>query len=197
MKTAVKNSAAKFAAAALVLFLLSGCSPAGGASPTPSASPAETPSASPTETPAEATVPPIAETPGPTVYQNDQYGFTFTLPESWEGYTIVETQWEAISVNGEKDPITGPKLLIRHPDWTEDAKREDIPIMIIPLDQWDLLMNATYHIGAAPLEPTELGRNNAYVFALPARYNFDFLEGYEEVDEILQGNPLKGVDIAQ
>ena len=56
-------------------------------------------------------------------------------------------------------------------------------------------MNATYHIGAAPLDPTELGRNNEYVFALPARYNYDFLLGYEEVAEILEGGPLQATDV--
>ncbi len=76
----------------------------------------------------------------------------------------------------------------------ENREREDIPILVIPLDQWDLLMEGTYHIGASPLEPTELGRNDRCVFALPARYNYDFLEGYEEVEEILEGNPLRATD---
>lgn len=191
MKTVIKSSAAKCAAAALALMLLGGCAAAGGTAPTPSISPSETP--------AESTAAPTAtgtETPETVVYQNDQYGFTFALPDSWTGYTIVETQWEGIS-QGDGDPITGPEILIRHPAWTEAAKREDIPIMVITLDQWDQLQSDAYHIGAAPIEPTELGRNNEYVFALPARYNYDFLEGYEEVDEILQGNPLQGVDVSQ
>jgi hypothetical protein len=48
-----------------------------------------------------------------------------------------------------------------------------------------------FHIGAAPINPSELGRNATYVFALPARYNYAFPTGYEEVDEILKGNPLR------
>jgi len=36
----------------------------------------------------------------------------------------------------------------------------------------------------------QLGRNEEYVFALPARYNFGFLGGYEEVEMILENNPL-------
>ena len=40
------------------------------------------------------------------------------------------------------------------------------------------------------LEPSELGRNTSYVFALPARYNYAFPTGYNEVEEILQNKPL-------
>ena len=39
--------------------------------------------------------------------------------------------------------------------------------------------------------PKELGRNSKYVFALPARYNFAFPTGFEEVEDILAGNPLQ------
>ncbi len=42
-----------------------------------------------------------------------------------------------------------------------------------------------FHIGSAPINPSELGRNTKYVFALPARYNFAYLTGYEEVEEII------------
>jgi hypothetical protein len=48
------------------------------------------------------------------------------------------------------------------------------------------------HIGAAPINPKELGRNSKYVLALPARYNFAFPTGFEEVDKIIEQNPLKG-----
>jgi len=192
----MKNSAVKVAAAALALLLLGGCaaaSPAVTASPTPTETPAES---TESPAPAEATESPApAATPVAVVYENDQYGFTFALPDSWAGYTIVEDQWEALMVDGDGETITGPKLLIRHPDWMEDEPREDIPILVITLDQWDQLAEGTYHIGASPLEPTELGRNDQYVFALPARYNYDFLEGYEEVAEILEGGALQATDV--
>jgi hypothetical protein len=42
----------------------------------------------------------------------------------------------------------------------------------------------------SPDRPRELGRNQTYVFALPARYNFAFPTGYEEVEAILNNNPL-------
>ncbi|MDD2756827.1 MAG: hypothetical protein PHS80_15045, partial [Methanothrix sp.] len=62
---------------------------------------------------------------------------------------------------------------------------------IFTLAQWDDLLAEKFHIGAAPIGPSELGRNADYVFALPARYNYAFPTGYEEVDQIIQGKPLK------
>ena len=63
--------------------------------------------------------------------------------------------------------------------------------MIFTLDQWSLLEKEEYHIGAAPVRPSILGQNNKYVFALPPRYNYTFPEGYEEVENILENNPLQ------
>jgi hypothetical protein len=52
------------------------------------------------------------------------------------------------------------------------------------------MQSGEWHIGAAPISPLELGHNSRYVFALPARYNYAFPEGWEEVEQILQGQPL-------
>ncbi len=84
----------------------------------------------------------------------------------------------------------GRSFLFRHPEWTSEIPRQDIPIMIFTLSQWDALQRQEFHIGAAPIGPKELGRNSNYVFALPARYNFAFPKGYEEVEDILEDNPL-------
>jgi len=62
--------------------------------------------------------------------------------------------------------------------------------MVFTLPQWSSLQQEKFHIGAAPVGPKELGRNNRYVFALPARYNFTFPPGFEEVENILESNPL-------
>jgi len=129
--------------------------------------------------------------PGPVTYQNGEYGFVFSLPESWEGYTIVTEQWEGLPPGGSEPAEAGPLILIRHPDWRTDSPRQDIPIMVFTLSQWEALQAGEFHIGAAPIGPSELGRNGEYVFALPARYNYAFPEGYEEVEEILTGNPLQ------
>lgn len=129
------------------------------------------------------------------VYNNNEYGFDFALPDSWDGYTIVTDKWEGTSANDSQNTSeTGPKISIRHPQWTSEKPRQDIPIMVFTLDQWDSMQKDEFHIGAAPINPSELGRNSKYVFALPARYNFAFPEGYEEVDTILNGKPLTSTE---
>ena len=130
----------------------------------------------------------------PLVYQNDQYGFIFTLPETWLGYSVITTNWQGIEPgkSPEESPsIEGSILNIRHPYWTEEKPRQDIPIMVFTPSQWGALERGKFHIGAAPMGPKELDRNDKYIFALPPRYNFAFPEGFEEVEEILEGNPLK------
>lgn len=136
----------------------------------------------------------LASISGPIKYENNQYGFNFALPESWNGYKIVDSYWEGMSIggqNGETIVQRGPIVLIRHPKWTEQSPRLDIPIMIFTQDQWSSLQKEEFHIGAAPIGPSKLDENSKYVFALPARYNFSFLPGYKDVENILKENPLK------
>jgi len=138
------------------------------------------------------------QTGGTILYRNSDYGFVFILPESWKGYTIVSEGWEGRSLEDSTSgqvTETGPKLLIRHPKWTKENPMEDIPIMVFTQEQWDKVQQEKISLGAAPIGPTELGKNSTYVFALPARYNFDSLTGYKEVEQILEGNPLKPFNI--
>jgi hypothetical protein len=131
---------------------------------------------------------------GSIVYRNDRYGFNFSLPGSWKGYIIVFDKWEGLSLEGSKRNKvveTGPIISIRHPRWTLKNPRQDIPIMIFTLTQWDLLQQKKFRIGAAPIGPKEIDRNSRFVFALPARYNYAFPTGYEEVEKILESSPLK------
>jgi hypothetical protein len=134
-------------------------------------------------------------------YRNTDYGFTFSLPESWKGYSIMTQQWEGFpnNANGaasDDTPVYGPEILIVHPLWTVEHPRQDIPIMVFTLAQWDQVQQAELTVGAAPIPPSELGRNATYLFALPARYNYAFPTGYEEVAKILEGNPLRGTGTA-
>ncbi|WP_391117465.1 hypothetical protein [Psychrobacillus sp. L3] len=147
------------------------------------------------QSPVENKVAPVeAEQSGSILYQNTEYGFTFKLPKTWENYSIVADKWEGLAItssDGEKVVETGPIISIRHPKWTSENPRQDIPIMIFTLKQWDLLQKEKFHIGAAPIGPSELNRNEKYVFSLPARYNFAFPTGYEEVEKIIEGKPLE------
>lgn len=144
---------------------------------------------------AEAEVIRVMEQPqaGQIVYKNTRYGFSFSLPESWKGYTIVKSEWEGLSLErADKSKVVerGPIISIRHPEWTAQNPRQDIPIMIFTHAQWNSLQKGKFSVGAAPVGPTEIDRNRSYVFALPARYNYAFPTGYEEVEKILEGNPL-------
>lgn len=131
---------------------------------------------------------------GATVYKNTEYGFSFSLPESWRGYSVIADEWEGFTPGGSVAVEKGPLISIRHPQWTAQNQRQDIPIMIFTQGQWKAMQSRKFHIGAAPVGPRELGSNSSYVFALPARYNYAFPAGYEEVEEILQGNPFKPLE---
>lgn len=133
----------------------------------------------------------ITQLETPILYSNTEYGFSFSLPLNWKEYFIVKKEWEGNMVEKQTGgDVKGPEILIRHPLWTSDVPRQDIPIMIFTLAQWDLVKQEKLSLGAAPIGPSELGRNANYVFALPARYNFAFPVGYEEVEKILQSNPF-------
>ena len=121
-------------------------------------------------------------------YQNKQYGFTVRLPVSWKGFTVVQEEWSGS--NGSAVVAHGPLLLLRHPKWTKDNPRQDIPIMIFTLAQWKDVDDGDVAVSAAPIPPTELDHNGKYVFALPPRYNFALAEGWEEVQKIMDGKPL-------
>ena len=129
------------------------------------------------------------------VYSNTDYGFEVQLPDSWEGYTIVTDSWNGIALDGDKqgeNVASGDIIKIRNPKWTEDNPYQDIPVMVFTLDQWDQVSNEKMAVSAAPIPPAKLGSNSKYVFALPARYNYAFPTGFEEVEDIVASNPLVG-----
>ncbi len=138
-----------------------------------------------TQTTAATTAP---ENPGKAavVYTNRQYGFRFNLPADWKGYSVLVQRWDGTTQEEPRRKEHGPRIVLRDPRWTKAKPRQDIPIMILTLAQWkqDLV------VSAAPIGPSELGRNPRYVFALPPRYNFAFEDGYQEVEEIMKTKPL-------
>lgn len=132
---------------------------------------------------------------GTVTYLNKQYGFSLDLPASWQGYTALREFWQGTTASpkgGEVATEQGPEIILRDPRWSEVAPRQDLPILIFTASQWAALQQDKFHVGAAPIGPTELGRNDSYVFALPARYNYAFPPGYEEVDALVRSSPLKG-----
>ena len=125
-------------------------------------------------------------------YINTDLGFSISLPASWEGFSILTSNWEGFSSGDSADEVApqGPKISIIHPESTAQQPRQEIPIMVFTIEQWNQLQREEFHVSAAPYGPAELGRNSHYVFALPPRYNFAYLEGFEEVEQILEGAPL-------
>ncbi len=133
-----------------------------------------------------------SQTEPPIIYDNEQYAFHFTLPGDWKGFSIVDDEWlgTVSTVKSDTTVEKGPLVRIRHPQWTVATPHQDVPIMIFTAKQWTDLQKGKYQLGAAPVGPTELGRNEKYIFALPAHYNFAFPVGYEEVNDIIKGKPF-------
>lgn len=151
-------------------------------------------------------------------YNNTEYGFTFTLPLGWQGYSVITDMWKGNSLvqttgtnststksgslneskSGPKsESENGPKLILRNPKWTASAPYEDLPILIFTTSQWNAYIAEQFSIGAAPIKATELARNTTYVFALPARWDFDYSLGYEEAQDTMNGSPLRAFEVVE
>ena len=131
------------------------------------------------------------------IYTNNRYGFRFYLPSSWKGYSIIESEWDGSAQSEGIHDEGGPHIVIRHPLWTEDNPREDIPIMVFTHKQWREVDRGNIIVSPAPIGPCPIGANKRYVFALPPRYNYDLADGWEEVVKILQRRPLRAYDSAK
>ncbi|MEK7638192.1 MAG: hypothetical protein AAB375_02085 [Patescibacteria group bacterium] len=143
----------------------------------------------------------FAACPGEIVYTNNQFGFQIALPQSWTGYTVVNQKEDIYDLTGATTTNNGviaqfPIFRIRHPLSTLAVPRQDIPIMVFTTGQWRYILAGEYNVGAAPIPPSELAHNSRYVFALPARYNYAFPEGFEEVERILSGKPVTAFEPA-
>jgi hypothetical protein len=139
-------------------------------------------------TPTEQTDP-VVTIPTSLLYTNDIYGFAVTLPITWKGYTVTETT---------KDSQDGKyyEVHLVHPESTKENPRMDVPVLIVPIAIWNTWYppadpESGHHPFAAPIPATERGRNTNYVFATAPRYNFSYLPGWEEVDEIVK--TIKGL----
>ena len=127
----------------------------------------------------------------PIVYANRQYGFSFELPPSWIGYTVVMDRWEG-QRGGDAGPSeTGPKIVLRDRRWTASKPYQDIPIMVFTKAQWKVVASEGVIVSAAPTDPERIGGSRGYVFALPPRYvGFTEAQGQQAVVDWMRGNHL-------
>lgn len=142
----------------------------------------------------------FAPCPTGAIYTNNGFGLAISLPSSWKGYRVISDEgetagWHAtdVSAGDNNEVASGPMVILRHPLWTEAKPYENLPIMVFTLDQWKHVgMQGTndWSVSAAPIPPSELARNGTYVFALPARYNYDFAEGYQILDDAIRAGAV-------
>lgn len=129
----------------------------------------------------------------PIEYRNAQYDFCVSLPEDWKGYSIIVGEWNGDLYNrwgGHDGYPVGPKITIRHPQWTSRNPHQDIPIMVFTHAQWRLVQKEQLIVSAAPVGPGEVARNSKYVFSNPPRYNLGDLAGSKEVFELMSARPF-------
>jgi hypothetical protein len=123
------------------------------------------------------------------LYRNAKYGFTFSLPEAWKGYTVITEEWEA--TDAQKGVVErGPLVYIRPPGWTKENPRQDIPIMVFTSAQWESVEHGDFFMNGAAIVPGELGQNRKYAFAVSRRVEDSETAGAKEVNQILQQHPL-------
>jgi hypothetical protein len=106
-------------------------------------------------------------------YRNEQYGFGMTFPSDWSGYSEVADTWQGRTTDEQGETTgtyTGPEIILRHPQWTEAAPWQDIPVMVFTHDEWALVDQQKLGVSAAPTTPGKLGENAKFVFALPPRW---------------------------
>jgi hypothetical protein len=74
---------------------------------------------------------------------NAQYGLTFLLPTSWQGYSFLIQQWDGETYLSAADKLItvghGLAITLRHPRWQASAPYQDIPILVFTRAQWDAL----------------------------------------------------------
>ena len=125
-------------------------------------------------------------------YHNAQYDLTFSLPASWQGYSVAVREWVGQTYLSATDQVAvtdyGPLVVLRHPQWKADDLYQDIPILVFTRRQWDDHHQGRFIIGVGGVE-VELGHNPAHVFAISSRFNAaDSVKGWKEATEAVGRN---------
>ena len=127
-------------------------------------------------------------------YQNLQFGLSFLLPASWQGFSvsIEQLEYQNFSPAQDKQITVGytPIITLRHPQWQAGAPYQAIPILVFTRAQWDTLHRGELWPSAfAGGTMDELWHNQKFVFAMSSRYNAaDEVTGGAEVASIFEKN---------
>jgi len=128
----------------------------------------------------------------PIRYHNEQYDFTFSLPASWRGYSVLIQQWDAPLYSADDQKVVGtehgPIIVLRHPLWKTNDLYQDIEIMVFTHSQWKDEEQGKFFPYAGGMI-SEMWHNQKYVFGLFSRYNAnDDVKGWKEADDIIATN---------
>jgi hypothetical protein len=129
----------------------------------------------------------------PVRYYNAQYDFTFFLPASWRGYSVLHKEWQGTIYVREKDETvvvaTGPVLVFRHPKWTASKPYQDMTIVIYTRSQWynERLGEGgcNYFAGGTMVE---VCHNASYVFAMSTQEAKGEDNGWQDTSVIVSQN---------
>jgi hypothetical protein len=129
----------------------------------------------------------------PLRYHDTKTGFTFYLPETWRGYSVLHNEWLGqtyVPANDENITVTrGPVFVLRHPHWTASKMYQDMTLVVYTRSQWDGekqgTFSCTYFAGGTMVE---LWHNHNYVLAMSTHEGKAELEGWQEVNEIVSQN---------
>ena len=123
----------------------------------------------------------------PVVYHNAEYDFTFFLPASWRGCSVLLQRWDALDGPQSKVTDHGPVIVLRHPNWKAGAPYQDIPIRVFTRGQWKD-GEGPPGIDAGGVN-YEIAHNAKFVFAIWSRFNWEeSFQGWEEAGAIVQRN---------
>jgi hypothetical protein len=117
------------------------------------------------------------------LYTNTEFGFSLNLNENWiNNYSV--------SISS----IPFGNLINFENTKYKKGEYMNISILVYPKTKWQEWEKNNFegYPTAAPIGPTKRGENEKYVFATAPRYNYSFLNGYEEVETIIQ--TLKGIN---
>ena len=128
----------------------------------------------------------------PLRYHNAQYDFTFFLPASWQGYSVLIQEWEAQTYSTDTHEVVGsehgPVIVFRHPQWKAGDPYQDIPILVFTRSQWEAQHQGRFFPYAGGVI-YEMWHSPKYVFGLYSRYNADdSVKGWKEAEDIVHRN---------